>query len=88
MGIIWVGAGLPLMISANSPFLFLMGVVFMIAGLTHHKEWKKNLEDRKKNYENLSEKDKKVLKWFRWIAILVLLIGVVVLFVFFRKGFF
>lgn len=88
MGIIWVGAGIPLMVSANSPALFIMGLVFMAVGLIHQKEWKKNIKDRKNKWKKMSKKDKKKLMMFRWILFALILLGLIVLAVtyFFAKG--
>ena len=79
MGIIWVGAGIPLMISANSPGLFILGLIFMVVGLIHHKKWKKNIKDRKDQWKKMSKKDKKKFKTLRWAMFILLLLGVVVL---------
>ncbi len=79
MGVIWVGAGIPLMVSANSSVLFILGLVFMAMGLVHQKEWKKNIKDRKNHWKKLSKKEKKKLMLFRWIMLALLLLGVIVL---------
>ena len=79
MGIIWVGAGIPLMVSADSPALFILGLVFMAIGLSHKKEWKQNIKDRHKQIKKMSKKEKKRHKILRWIMFGVLLLGVIVL---------
>ena len=79
MGVIWIGAGIPLMISANSPTLFFMGIVFMIIGLSNRKKWKQNIQEKKKRWKGLSKKDKKRFIWFRWFMFSILLIGVLAL---------
>ena len=83
MGVIWVGAGIPLMVSANSPALFILGLVFMGVGLMHHKEWKKNIKDRHKQWKKMSKKDKKRQKILRWVITILLIVGIIVLGIFY-----
>ena len=83
MGIIWVGAGIPLMVTTNSPALFVMGIVFMVLGLSHHKEWKKNIKDRHVQLKNMSKKEKKKHKIIRWIMFIALLLGLIALGIFY-----
>lgn len=42
IGLCWVGAGIVLWISSNGVAFFIMGLILMILGLSHKKEWKKN----------------------------------------------
>jgi bacteriorhodopsin len=77
LGVIWVGAGTALGVSANNWALFFVGLVFMVIGLIHKKEWKKNIADRKKNWGSMNVKDKKILICFKWILFFVLLIGLI-----------
>jgi 4-amino-4-deoxy-L-arabinose transferase-like glycosyltransferase len=83
MGIIWVGAGIPLMVTANSPGLFFLGIVFMAVGLIHHKKWKQNIKDRHKNIKKMSKKEKKRHFILRLIMLIALILGLIVLLVFF-----
>lgn len=75
MGVIWVGAGVALGIGSGSWFLFIMGFAFMVIGLVHKTKWKKNIADRKNKWNSLSKKDKKILLWFRWVMVGVLILG-------------
>jgi 4-amino-4-deoxy-L-arabinose transferase-like glycosyltransferase len=83
MGLIWVGAGIPLMVTTNSPALFVMGVVFMVLGASRHKEWKKNIKDRHAQLKNMSKKEKKKHKIVRWIMFIALLLGLIALGIFY-----
>lgn len=88
MGIIWLIIGIPLALSSESPTLFIMGLIFTAVGLIHHKDWKKNIKERKNHWNKMSKKEKKRLMLFRWIMLALLLIGLIVLavFYFFAKG--
>jgi cell division protein FtsW (lipid II flippase) len=83
IGIIWVGAGIPLGITSNNYGLFIIGLVLMAVGLLHRKEWKKNIADRKKKWEKMGKEDRKRLMWFKWILMGILLLGLIVLGVFY-----
>jgi hypothetical protein len=78
IGIIWVGAGIALGVSSKNYTLFIMGLVFMILGLIHKKEWKQNIADRKKRWQSMSKKDKKKLMIIKWVLIGFVLLGLVV----------
>ena len=82
IGIIWVGAGVPLGVSANNWGLLFMGFVLMVVGLIHKKEWKKNIADRQKRFKSMSAKDKKVMMWVRWALFIFLVIGIVAFLIF------
>jgi membrane protein YdbS with pleckstrin-like domain len=79
MGIIWVGAGIPLWISSDSFGLFALGIIFTVLGLVHHKEWKQNIKDRKTHWKKMSKKEKKKHMLLRWIMFALLLLGVIAL---------
>ena len=79
MGVIWLAAGIPLMVGFDSPALFIMGLIFTVVGLAHRKEWGQNIKDRKNRWKKLSKKDKKRLIWFRWVALSILILGVLVI---------
>ncbi len=75
IGIIWVAAGL--IGFDNMPFFFIMGLVFMIIGLVHKKEWKKNHEANK--WKNLSKQEKKIRIWILLILGILVLAGLAAL---------
>jgi len=79
MGIIWLIIGIPLMFSSNSSALFILGLIFTAVGLMHHKEWKKNIKERKGHWKKMSKKEKKRHMTLRWIMFALLLLGVIVL---------
>ncbi|MCF7910449.1 hypothetical protein K9L16_02130 [Candidatus Pacearchaeota archaeon] len=80
MGIIWIGAGIPLGINSNNWALFAMGIIFMIAGLANKDKWKQN----HKTWKNLNSKEKKQKIILMIILGAFVLIGVVAgLFVFY-----
>ena len=73
MGIIWIGAGIPL----KNYGLSGMGFIFMVVGLVNKSKWKAN----RRTWDQLSDKDKK-FKMIMMIGLLALLIlGVVTFFV-------
>jgi len=78
IGVIWTGAGIALGIGSGSYVLFIMGLVFMTLGLIHKKEWKQNIADRKKRWQNMSKKDKKKLMIIKWVLIGFVLLGLAV----------
>ena len=63
IGIIWFGVGMPL----DNSVLTILGAVFMVIGLVHKKDWKKN----HRTWVQLSKEER---KWKMW-----LIIGLVVL---------
>jgi uncharacterized membrane protein len=73
MGIIWLPLGIVFMINDYSlgNIFFILGLVYMIMGLAHKKEWKKNRQP------NLIKDI-----WLRWIVagLLALLIAVGIVF--------
>lgn len=79
MGIIWVAAGIPFMVSADSPALFILGLIFMAIGLVHHKDWKKNIKDRHAHLKKMSQKEKKRHRILRWVMFGVLVLGLAAL---------
>lgn len=72
MGIIWLGAGIPLATTTNNWGFSIMGLIFMVLGLIHKKDWKKYPRTR---WESLSKKEKQIKIW----AIILLGIGILVL---------
>jgi ABC-type antimicrobial peptide transport system permease subunit len=56
MGVIFVGAGLPIWIAAGMPVLFLVGLVFMGAAGFNRDKWEENAEANK--WENLTEEQR------------------------------
>jgi len=70
MGIIWLGAGIPLKMYPLSA----MGLIFMILGLSHKKDWKKNHLD----WTDLSDEEKKMRWWLIGFLLFALVAGVLV----------
>lgn len=68
MGVIWVGAGIPLKMYP----LVAMGLAFMLAGIVHKKEWKKNHLD----WTDLSKEEKNMRWIFVGFLLFALLAGV------------
>ena len=73
IGICWVPLGIPL---KNYAFT-LMGLVFMVIGLAHHKEWDKNVV----RWKDLTEKEKKFKILLIWVLLIGVLVGVAAFFV-------
>ena len=69
MGIIWLGAGIPL----KNYALSVMGLVFMAIGLKHKDEWKEN----RQSWDNLSPADKKVKMLLIGFLTLILVVGII-----------
>ena len=67
-GIIW----LPLGILFNNNVLWMLGLVFLIAGLVHKKDWKKN----RVRWDDFTDEEKKFRKIVIGILTLTLLIGI------------
>lgn len=76
IGVVWITIGIPLMVTTHNFALLMMGIIFMITGLVHKKEWKKNIADRKRRMKNRTKKEKKFLFIVKVISLLVLLLGV------------
>jgi len=70
MGVIWFVIGLPFDNSA----LWMLGVVFMIAGLTHKKDWKKN----RRTWKDYNKKEMKTLIWLMVAGLVLVLMGIIV----------
>ncbi len=79
LGIVWIGAGVPLGTTSNFWTLSIMGLVFMIIGLSHKKEWKKQ---KRICWKDLSKKEKQIKIW----ALIILAIGVLALVFYFIFG--
>ena len=79
MGIIWFIIGLP----TNNSALWMIGLIFMLVGLTHKKEWKAN--HKANRWENLSPFERKLKFCVIFILGLSVLAGLVV-FHLVRKG--
>lgn len=74
MGIIFTGSGIPLFVTTKNFGLFGIGIIFMITGLVHKKDWEKN---RKANeWKNLTKAQRKFRKKMIWIMLGVLGLGV------------
>ena len=71
IGIIWAGVGIPLKNFALSA----IGIIFMIIGLTHKNEWKKN----RKRWKDLN-KNERILTIVIMIVLLLLVIAGFILF--------
>ena len=65
IGMVWFVIGIPL----KNSVLWMMGLVFMIAGLVHKKDWKKN----RRRWKDL-DKDQRLI-----VAIIMILLGILVL---------
>jgi len=73
LGIMWIGAGIPLMITTNNWALFTVGIAFLIIGLSHREEWKKN----RKNWGDLSSREKNIKLFILVILGAFVLAGIV-----------
>ncbi len=82
IGIVWMGAGIALGVSSKNYALFIMGLVFMIMGLAHKKEWKQNIADEKKRWKSMSRKDKKRLMIIKGILIGLVVLGLIAFLIF------
>jgi hypothetical protein len=76
MGVIWFIIGLPL----KNVTLWALGLGFMIAGLVHKKEWKKN----RIRWEDLSPAEKKIKTWGIAILSLLFLMGLIAFIVIYK----
>ena len=68
MGVIWLGAGIPLKMLPLSA----MGVLFMIIGAAHQKDWKKN----HLKWEDLSKEEQRFKLYAIGLLLLILVAGV------------
>jgi len=71
IGIIWFVIGLPL----DNSILWVLGLIFMVVGLIHKKDWKKN----RRTWKDLDERER---KWRFWIIIgvfIFFILGLIVL---------
>jgi hypothetical protein len=69
MGIIWLGAGIPLGISTGNSGLWVMGLIFFMIGLLNRDKW-----EEEKKWSDLSQGEKS-LKIFLMIGLSVLLLA-------------
>lgn len=68
IGIIWLAIGLPL----KNPALFIMGLVFMIMGITNKNKWQKP-----KSWDKLSDKERKIKLLIITILGILVLLGLI-----------
>ena len=84
MGVIWLPFGVLMWFmnkeSSLGTIFSIIGFLYIIIGLAHKKEWKKN----HKSWKKLSNKEKKMKRIIIIILTLLLLIGVVVFY--YMKG--
>ncbi len=71
MGLIWTAIGIPL----KNFFMSALGIIFLVVGLMHKKEWKQN----RQAWSKLSKKDKKIRIIILVVLGLLVLAGLVVL---------
>lgn len=81
LGIVWMGAGVPLMITTRNFGLFVMGIVFLVLGITNKDKWKKN----HRSFNQMSKSERK------WFVIFMVILGLLVIagaitFLFVEKG--
>ena len=60
IGMIWTAVGIPL----KNPFMFPLGLIFMVVGLVNRKKWKAN----RKSWKDLGKSERKIV----WIVTLLL----------------
>jgi len=65
IGVVWF----PLGIVFNNPVLWILGLVFLTAGLLNKKKWKKN----RKKWEDLDKKEKRIK------IVLIIFLGILIL---------
>lgn len=78
LGICGVGAGISLGTTSNNWGIFIMGIIFMIMGLAHKKDWKKNHV----RYKDLTPMEKRVKIWTILIMGFLILAGLIAFFIF------
>ncbi|MFC1728620.1 hypothetical protein ACFLZ7_04105 [Nanoarchaeota archaeon] len=71
IGLVWFVIGIPL----GNSVLWMLGLVFMIVGLSHKKEWKKN----RRKWKDLKKGERKLVLGITIILSLLLIAGVAVL---------
>ncbi|MBN2112124.1 hypothetical protein JW707_03420 [Candidatus Woesearchaeota archaeon] len=69
IGILWFAIGLPM----GNNLLWMLGLVFMFAGLAHKKEWKEN----RRTWKKLSDKERKTRIVITIILGILVLVGLV-----------
>jgi formate hydrogenlyase subunit 3/multisubunit Na+/H+ antiporter MnhD subunit len=72
MGMIWTVIGIPF----ENSVLTILGLAFMLSGLVHKKEWKKNT----KTWKKLDKKERMIVMWITIILLAVLILGFLALF--------
>lgn len=70
IGIVWLCAGVPL----KNYALSVIGLVFMVLGLTHKKEWKKN----RVRWSDLDDQERKARIWIMVVLGLLVLVGLAI----------
>lgn len=73
MGIIWLGAGVALGISASNWGLFVMGLIFFIIGLSNKNKWK----DAPK-WSDLSPQQQKFKLGIMLILVVLIIFGLII----------
>lgn len=79
IGLIWVCAGIPLGVVNYNYGLFAIGLVFMVLGLVHKKDWKKNHI----KFQDLTPIEKKFKTW-TMLILGILILGGAIAFLIFR----
>ena len=69
MGLLWAAIGPAL----ENYFLSVMGVIFMVLGLVHKKEWKKH-----KNWDDLSKRERGIKLAIMIILLMLVIAGLIV----------
>ncbi|MBU2576752.1 MAG: hypothetical protein KKF50_03445 [Nanoarchaeota archaeon] len=64
IGLVWVPIGIIMQMRGDSSAFWVIGLIFLIVGFGHKKDWKKN----RKPFSKLKKKQKR----FAWIVILLL----------------
>ncbi|MDH3294895.1 MAG: hypothetical protein OER95_11310 [Acidimicrobiia bacterium] len=75
LGVIFVGAGLPIWLSAGMPALFLTGLVFMGLSGFNRDKWEENAEANK--WENLTDEQKATRKMVNRLILGLVILGLV-----------
>jgi hypothetical protein len=77
IGIIFTGAGVPLMVSSDMPSMLFLGIVFMLIGIFHRKEWEKN--HNANQWKNLTKAQRIQKKIMMWTLLGIMVIGLAAL---------